>query len=253
MNAKLEFLKELGLSDGQIEVYSAILELGISSLNGIHEKTGIERRNIYDILNKLMERGLVTYTTERGKRTYQCTHPNKIIEEIKIRQNALKELEDEIPNLANLFSISRPKIWAEVFRGNDSIKALLNEMLQYKESFWMGGNNMEHAQATTNDMQQYFLHWMDRRAEKKHMMHDLISKGGQLKGWEPNKVQKHKKGYYRLCNLPKDFYTPLVIVIFGNKVAQIVWSKQPFAFVIESEKVKESFMKYFNYFWREPR
>ena len=126
MNAKLECLKELGLSDGQIAVYSAILELGISSLNGIHEKTGIERRNIYDILNKLMERGLVTYTTERGKRTYQCTHPNKIIEEIKIRQNALKELEDEIPNLANLFSISRPKIGAEVFRGNDSIKALLN-------------------------------------------------------------------------------------------------------------------------------
>ena len=79
----LENLKELGLSEGQISVYSAVLELGISTINKIQEKTGIERRNIYDILNKLIEKGLISYTLEKGKRTYQCTHPNKIREEIK--------------------------------------------------------------------------------------------------------------------------------------------------------------------------
>ena len=65
----LNQLKELGLSKGQISVYSAVLELGISSLNKIQEKTGIERRNIYDILNKLIEKGLISYTVEKGKRT----------------------------------------------------------------------------------------------------------------------------------------------------------------------------------------
>ena len=91
----LENLKELGLSEGQIAVYSAVLELGISTLNGIQEKTGIERRNIYDILNKLIEKGLVSYTLEKGKKTYQCTHPNKILEEIKQKQSSLKELENQ--------------------------------------------------------------------------------------------------------------------------------------------------------------
>ncbi len=28
-------------------------------------------RNIYDILNKLIERGLVSYTIEKGKQTHQ--------------------------------------------------------------------------------------------------------------------------------------------------------------------------------------
>ena len=65
----LEYLKELDLSDGQVRVYGAVLELGISTINKIQEKTGIERRNIYDILNKLIEKGLVTYITEKGKRT----------------------------------------------------------------------------------------------------------------------------------------------------------------------------------------
>ena len=36
---ELENLKELGLSDGQISVYSAVLELGITGLNKIQEKT----------------------------------------------------------------------------------------------------------------------------------------------------------------------------------------------------------------------
>ena len=34
----LEQLKELGLSEGQVAVYTAVLELGISSLNKIQEK-----------------------------------------------------------------------------------------------------------------------------------------------------------------------------------------------------------------------
>ncbi len=76
-------LKEIGLSDGEVKVYTAVLELGIASINKIHEKVGIERRNIYDILNKLIEKGLVSYTLEKQVKVYQCTYPGKIAEEIK--------------------------------------------------------------------------------------------------------------------------------------------------------------------------
>ena len=83
---KTEILRKIGLSDGEIKVYSALLDLRRSPVNKIHEKTGIERRNIYDILNKLIEKGLVSYTIEKGKKTYQCTHPNKLVEEIAFVQ-----------------------------------------------------------------------------------------------------------------------------------------------------------------------
>src|SRR3989344_6210907 len=101
----LDSLKELGLSKGQIRVYTAVLELGISTLNKIQEKTAIERRNIYDILNKLIEAGLISYTIEKGKRTYQCTHPNKLLEEIKEKKSKLKELANQIPHIQNLFEL----------------------------------------------------------------------------------------------------------------------------------------------------
>src|SRR3989344_2051758 len=89
-------LKELNLSEGQIAVYAAVLELGISSLNKIHEKTGIERRNIYDILNKLIEKGLISYTIEKGKKTFQSTHPNKIISYLEDKKRDVEKIEQEI-------------------------------------------------------------------------------------------------------------------------------------------------------------
>jgi sugar-specific transcriptional regulator TrmB len=245
---KLESMKELGLSQGQISVYQAVLELGMSSLNGIQEKTGIERRNIYDILNKLIEKGLVTYTLEKGRRTYQCTHPNKIKEEITRKQKALEELEGNIPNLIDVFNESKPKIRAEVFRGNEAIKALLNEALEFKKTFWIGGNSG----VEQYKLRYWFKKWMQRRVEMKRLMYDLVDYGTFLEDFRPEDIAKHKKEFYKYCTLPKELRSPMVILIFGNKVAQILWSDQPFAFVIESKEVKESFMRYFNYFWRDP-
>jgi hypothetical protein len=43
----------------------------------------------------------------------------------------------------------------------------------------------------------------------------------------------------------------MVVLIFGDKVAQILWHEQPFAFVLESGEIRESFMKYFHYFWKD--
>jgi HTH-type transcriptional regulator, sugar sensing transcriptional regulator len=245
----LEQLKELGLSEGQVSVYSACLELGIASLNQLHEKTGIERRNIYDILNKLIEKGLISYIEEKGRKTYQCTHPNKIKEEIQTKQEALAKLMHELPNITARYNESKPHIKAEVYRGDDALKALLNEALEYKESFWIGGNSgIENAAG----LKFWFKHWMERRAEQKHIMHDLVDYGTSLEDFSPHDIKKHKKFYYKYCQLPKDLSSPMVILIFGNKVAQILWSKQSFAFVLESPEIKESFMKYFNYFWKDP-
>lgn len=246
----LKELEEVGLSEGQIKVYTATLEIGTSTINKIHEKTGIERRNIYDILNKLIERGFISFTIEKGKRTYQCTNPKSIEDEIDKKENSLKELKSKIPQIKSLFNSEKPDIRAEVYRGNESIKALLTEMLEYKESFWMGGNSFEEYKAVPQNLQVWFEHWMQKRVEKKHTMHDLVSYGAHLKGLEPNKKEKHKKMWYHYHQLPKEIYVPMIIIIFGNKVAQIQWGEQSFAFVLESKKIHESYMKYFNHFWK---
>lgn len=248
---ELTELKELGLTQGQIKVYNAILELGISSLNAIQEKTGLERRGIYDIINKLIEKGMITYTIEKGKRTYQCAHPSRILDKIKNKEKKLDSLKQKVPKIADLFDLSKPDIRAEVFRGKEALKSLHEESLQYKEQYWIGGNSGVEYKVDT-DMKNWFAHWNKRRAKKKVMMYDLVDFGTFLEGLKPNDIETHKKEYYKYCQLPEHFKSPMVILIFGDKVAQILWGRQPFAFVLESKEIKESFMKYFHYFWKDP-
>jgi HTH-type transcriptional regulator, sugar sensing transcriptional regulator len=244
----LEYLRKIGLSEGEIKVYEALLQIGKSSLNKIQEKTGIERRNIYDILNKLIEKGLASYITEKGVKNFQITHPNKILgyleEQKKDLEEKEKEIAPEIPNLTKIFNEAKEEIHAEVFRGNEAIKALLEEALNYKENYWIGGNQgLENYES----FKYWFPHFNKKRIKKKVFWYDLADFNLTLE--EYKKTNSPKKDFYELRHLPKDLASPMVISIFGNKVAQIIWGKQSFAFVIESKEVKDSFMKYFKYFW----
>lgn len=243
---KLELLEELGLSQGQIAVYRAVLELGTSGLNGIQEKTGIERRNIYDILNKLIERGLISYTVEKGRRTYQCTHPRTLSEQIKERQERLKMLNEQLPDVQKLFSEAKPGIRAEVFRGDEGIKTIFEEVLEYSCCHVLGGNSFK-GYVVSKSLQRWFKHWMDRRVKQKHVMYDLVDYGTFLKEQPPE--EDSEKSYYHYAQLPPDLRSPMVVLIYGDKVAQILWGQQSFAFVLESEEIRESFMRYFHYFW----
>jgi len=126
------------------------------------------------------------------------------------------------------------------------------KILEYNESFWLGGNSFEEYKAVSKNLEVWVSHWMTRRAEQKHVMHDLVDHGTYLKGLEPGKIEKHKKQFYKYCELPKEMKSPAVIIIFGNKVAQVIWGEQCFAFVLESKKIKESYMKIFNHFWKDP-
>lgn len=251
MSMDLPELKELGLSSGQVKVYAAILGAGSVGIQEIQEKTGLERRAIYDVVNKLIERGLVTFTEEHGRRRYQWTHPRNLYEAVEQKQKALSSLKGKMPQITDLFLHTRPKVGAEVFRGNDGMKALLNEALEHEASYWIGGNSGVE-QSTGTGMKLWYHNWMKRRVKLKRLMYDLVDHGTWLEDYPPHDLKKHKKEYYKYCTLPKNLRSPMVIIMFGNKVAQVLWSRHSFAFVLESEEVKESFMKYFHYFWKEP-
>jgi len=61
------------------------------------------------------------------------------------------------------------------------------------------------------------------------------------------KILKSKNSFVRY--LPKDYFSPISTVIYGNKVALIIWSEPYYAFLIENKEVADSFKSYFNLLW----
>lgn len=246
-------LKKIGLTQAEIKVYEALLYLGNSSLNKIQERTAIERRYIYDVLAKLIEKGLVSYTIEKGKKTYQTTHPEKILayvdEKIQKYVDEKKEIGKKLPSLIKQYKEHSPEIKSEIFRGKEGFKALSGEMLQYKENWFIGGSG------EIQELLPYFWkHYNKRRILKKIMWHDLIESGSLMdcfKGISKDKLKKNHHYEYRI--LPKVFNSPNIICIFGNKVANMLWESGLFAFIIENKKIAQSYTEYFNLLWEHSK
>ncbi len=235
---KIKEMGDIGLTQGEIKVYSAILNIGSSSINIIHEKTGLERRAIYDIINKLIEKGLITYTLEKGKRTYQLAPPKRLQEEVDKRINKLKEFEKIIPKITEIYKTNKPKTNIEVFRGKESIKSVFEDMLNHKNVYSIsGGWNI------VREFPYYWPQYDKRRIKAKSIWHNLVRHEWKGKEQPTTKFVKFKF-------LPEEFSgNPIVILIYGNKVANVSWGEEYFVFVLESKAIAENYKKYFKYLW----
>lgn len=245
----LEYLGKAGLTQAEIKVYEALLSLGSSSLSKIQERTAIERRYIYDVLTKLIEKGLISYNVEKGKKNYQITHPEKLssyVEE-KIQKNIeiKNEIEKQMPLLIKEYKEQSPAIKSEIYRGKEGFKALSEEMLNYKDNWFIGGSG-----GVQKYLPYFWAHYNKKRIQKKVMWHDLIVKGSLMdcfKGIAKDELRKNHHYEYKI--LPSIINSPNIICVFGNKVANMLWESGLFAFVIENKNIAESYIEYFKLLW----
>ena len=238
---QLEILRKIGLSNGEIKVYNALLDLGTSSLNHIHEKIRIERRNIYDILNKLIERGLIGYAAENKRKVYNISNPDKIIGYIEEKKNEFDNVKNEIniemPAILERYNSKKSKINAQICRGANGVKAVYEDILKCKEHYFIGGGRY-----VMKNMPNYWNNFNLRRIKSKIKFYNLIRY--DLK----NEIIPLKYEYIKV--LPKDFSAnPNVIFIWGNKTANVLFDDEFFAFVIESRQIAENYRKYHKYLW----
>ena len=238
----LDILRKIGLSNGEIKIYLAILDIGETNINSIHERTGIERRNVYDILNKLIKRGLISYINKNKKKLFKISSPNKIIDYISEKEDELntikKEVKLELPNLIEKFKLKKPLLNATIYEGKEGIKTVWEDMLNYKETYWIGSGRY-----VPKLMPVWFSNWNNRRIKLKVKWYNLCR-------YEQKSEIKKFFSYEKIKFLPKEFsVNPVVICIYGNKVANFVFTDYPFIFVIESKELAENYKRYHSYLW----
>ena len=78
MNKKL--LEEIGLTNGEIKVYLALLKLAETTTGKIIEEAQISSGKIYEILDKLIKKGLVSYITKDKTKYFTTSSPNRILD-----------------------------------------------------------------------------------------------------------------------------------------------------------------------------
>lgn len=226
-------LGDIGLGNGEIEVYIALLKLGSVPVSKIKEETNLHRTTIYDFLEKLLIKGLVGYVIENNVKFYKATDPQKLLEHIKEKEKNVLEI---MPDLVNMTKHKREEINVEVYRGIEGLKTLLNDMLRIKEEVIGFGLQEEY-------WVEHFPHIMERyfkEAKLRGITERLLTTD------EPKFIFENETTAYRY--IPSEFFNPTPTFVFGDNIAIIIW--EPLSIInIKNPQVADSYKKYFNMLW----
>lgn len=235
-------LRDIGLTETEIKIYLSLLSIGTTSAGKLAEDTGIYRKNLYDALNRLIEKGLVTFVVENKIKVFQPKNPENLVNYLEEKKAKIDEKKDEIekiiPQLKSQFNSLSPEIESEIYRGLDGIKTILKECLNYKEVLFIGATG-----DVENRLPYFWPHYNKKRIKMK-------SKWKLLLVHEAKDKPITKSALYEYKILPEILSGLNVIYIYGDYVANVLWLEKPIAFVIKHKTLSNNYKKYFDYLWK---
>lgn len=242
MNTKI--LEEIGLTDSEIKVYLALLELGSSKKGPIVKKAGITSSKIYEVIDKLIERGLASYVIKDKVKYFNAAPPSRIKDYLREKEIKLKEQETEIdkllPSLELKQKLTEKKIDAEVYRGWRGMQTVYNDLLESlkpKEEYFIFGASRG---MDTKKVKSFYTRFNEKVTKKKLRANVIFNENAR--GNIPN-VEKSGDVKYL------DQTTPAEILVYDNKTAIVLLEKEPLIILIRGESIAKSFKAYFDVMW----
>ena len=80
-----QVLQEIGLTQNEIKVYLTLLELGESKTGEILKKSRLNSGRIYEILNSLQEKGLVSFILKSGVKYFRPADPKRVNDYLNLK------------------------------------------------------------------------------------------------------------------------------------------------------------------------
>lgn len=233
---KAAVLSELGLSDGETKVYLALLKLGSVPVNELKIETKMHRTTIYDFIDKLQNKGLVSYVVKAGVNYYNATHPDRLMHLLKEKEDKLKEI---MPDLNKLSEFHKEELKVEVYTGKEGYKTMLNLVQKTGKNLKaIGFEEKKYEEADPIMMRQHFKRIQEVGVHE----YCIVSE-------ETDFIYDKKTAptsHYRF--IPAKYFSPAAFETFGNYVAIQLW--EPFAIIlIESKPLAKAYSKYFDLLW----
>jgi len=226
-------IEQAGLTKIESKVYLVILDLGPSLAGQISRKSGIHRRTIYDALDRLAEKGLISYIVKNNRRYYEAANPDRLLDLVKEKES---EIQSALPNLQEIFAKTKIKEETLFYKGKEGLKTAFEDQIsEGKEILVLG------ASAEASEILQFYFRFYNKRRQEKHIKLKLIA---NLSARSKMKAPLSEIRY--LSELG-----PTATNIYADKVAIILWSKEkPLAIIIKNKEIADSYRTFFEHMWK---
>jgi len=234
MNRIQETLEKIGIKEIEVKTYLALLDLGEATTTKIAERTDLGRVHMYQITNKLIEKGLASFIIKNNVKYFSAADPETILKELEENQRNFKKILPELKKRQKLIALDTK---VEIYRGVEGINTILKIILRDKKNYVMLGGGEQFSKADIKTITNIFL----KQAEK------LKIEGKLLDRKEAHfVVAKHEKYHF----IQKEYLTSTTSVVWGKKYAIFVWTSPYYVILVENKEIAESNLALFNYLWK---
>ncbi|TKJ16908.1 hypothetical protein CEE44_00020 [Candidatus Woesearchaeota archaeon B3_Woes] len=238
-----EALEKIGLTPGEAEVYEALVNLGLSSTGSITKKAGIASSKVYEVLQRLQKKGLVSFIIKNGVRYYDATPPERLLdfleekkEDVVKAQNEIKKI---IPTIKQIGKKAEEHNETVVYTGIEGPKIVLNEILEAGKkgvsNYGFGTDIDPYVKQIPHILNKYI-----KEAKKYKFKTKLIF----AKGFKSPNITAD------IRFLSTEYLPPVRTMIYGNKVAIVDFTKPITTIIIHKKEIAESYKKHFEQLWK---
>ena len=247
---EFEILRKIGLTEGEIRVYGALVRLGKSSTGPIMDGAGISSSKVYLILEKLVQKGLVSYVSENNVKKFQPANPKTIIDYIEKQEKEIDETKQKAKEFVKELSKaigSHEQESAQIYKGIAGMRVAFGNIIDELEKgedflfFSQSKEELENEKATD-----FFRNLHAKR----------LAKGVKAKGIADTDLEEifKTRGLLKQKNFQVKFYElalPAALTIGKTRVVLTHWSDEPIAFEIISKTIAQKYREYFYELWRK--
>lgn len=227
-----EILKEIGLQEGEVTVYLSLLKLKEATATQITQYSGLHRSHVYDLIEKLKERGLVSFVIKNNVKYFRASHPSKILDYIKEKEEKINTI---IPELINLSQEKERDIKVEIYKGKEGIKTILSDILKENKDYLLFGH-LKFEELLPIYVKQFVKLTDKQKITERAMLEQGI------------KIIPTKRHEYKY--IPKEYLFPNAVIVYCDKVAIFIWQDPYYVLLIENKDVALSYKTHFNLLWK---
>jgi len=235
-----EALEGLGLTRNEALVYITLLEVGKSHIGQISEKTRMHRRTIYDCLERLIDRGLVSFVIEGKTRFFIAVNPNKLKDMAEEKEAKINQI---LPKLLSIAKKSKEKTEINVYSGKEGLKNVMEDLIKSEPKIWL---SLTSAAKARQAFPIYLDQFHEKRVKEKISLKIVFAKNESIMK-RARELQKTKLTEVKFTNF--EYVMPISIWIYNDKISFLLWDSET-GIIIRNKETAESFKHYFELIWR---
>jgi len=242
-------LEKAGLSKNEVKVYLALLEDGEETSGPLIKKAGINSSKVYESLERLQRKGLVSHVRKTNKRYFRAADPKRLLDYIEEKKRKLEEEKHSIQGIVPQLELIQKKTDEEeqeatIYKGLKGYRTILENMLNELKS---DGEYYAFASGKLKDVLGPYWYIFQKKKQKYKIKAKCL--------WDP-KVRNQSTYLKEYVGTGRfiasgSYKSPVDLWIYNDKIIQVSYTTKPiFAVLIKSKGLSRSYKDLFESMWK---